>query len=81
MITMYSKDNCPWCERAISFLDEKDEKYTVIKIGEHITREEFLEQFPNVRTVPFFKIGGVEIPGYEALVEYINHPVRIKPLT
>ena len=57
MITVYSKDNCPWCDRAVAFLEEKNELYNVVKIGQDITREEFLEQFPNARTVPFIKIG------------------------
>ncbi len=78
MITIYSKDNCPWCERAKDYMNVKDEPYTEIKIGRDITREEFMEQYPNVRSVPYFRIGQVEFTSYEELKKHIDNPVRQK---
>ena len=40
MIRIYSKDNCPWCDRAKDLMNVKEEEYTEIKIGCDITREE-----------------------------------------
>lgn len=82
MITMYSKDNCPWCVRAKDLMNVKDEEYTEIKIGRDITREEFMEQFPNVRSVPFFiTSSGSQITTYEELKAFVENPVRSKPVS
>jgi glutaredoxin len=67
VITIYSKDNCPWCDRAKELLTQKGETYEEIKIGREITREEFLEQFPNVRSVPYIIIDENVIGGFEQL--------------
>jgi glutaredoxin len=67
VITIYSKDNCPWCDRAKELLTQKGETYEEFKIGRELTREEFLEQFPNVRTVPYIMIDGNVIGGFEQL--------------
>lgn len=72
-IVIYSKDNCPWCERAKDLMNVKGEKYNEIKIGRDITRDEFLEQFPNVRTVPYIVYNGTVLPSYEALKEQYEH--------
>ena len=81
MITMYSKENCVWCDRARELMTTKEEPFTEVKIGRDITREEFMEQFPNVRSVPYFTIGEVVFPSFDALKEYIENPVRVKMST
>ena len=72
MIMIYSKDNCPWCDRAKDLMNVKGEQYNEIKIGHDITREEFQEQFPNVRTVPYIIKDGVEYPSFESLKEHYS---------
>jgi glutaredoxin len=52
MITVYTKDNCPACLKLKDQLRSGQREYTEVKIGKDITREEFMEKFPNVRTVP-----------------------------
>jgi glutaredoxin len=52
MIVIYSKDNCPYCLRAIRLAEEKGFKHTIFKIGDNITQDDFLNKFPNARTVP-----------------------------
>jgi glutaredoxin 3 len=66
-IVVYSKDNCPWCDRAKDLLNVKGKQYLEVKIGRDITREEFLEQFPYVRSVPYIIHEGTEVPSYDAL--------------
>jgi len=75
-VTIYSKDNCPWCDKAKALMTEKGEEYNEIVIGRDITREEFTEKFPHVKTVPYCLIGSLVLPSYESLEEYMNHPVR-----
>jgi glutaredoxin len=74
--TIYSKDNCPWCDKAKALMTECGEEYNEIVIGRDITREEFAEKFPNVKTVPYTIVGSTVYPSYESLEEWINQPVR-----
>lgn len=53
MKTVYTKDNCPACVALKASLAKAGEAFQEIKIGRDITREEFLEKHPNVRTVPY----------------------------
>ena len=52
MITVYTKDNCPACLNLKDQLRSGKREFTEIKIGKDITREEFMDKFPGVRTVP-----------------------------
>ena len=69
---MYSKDNCPWCDRAKELITSKGDEYEEFKIGRELTREEFVEQFPNVRTVPYIILDGQAIGGYDVLLSRYN---------
>ena len=69
-VIIYSRDDCPWCDRAKDLLYTKGEEYQEIKIGREITREEFKEQFPSVKTVPYIIIDGNPIGGYENLLSH-----------
>ena len=53
MITVYTKDNCPACVALKDKLRSGKHEFTEIKIGRDITREQFMEKFPSVRTVPY----------------------------
>lgn len=69
-VIIYSRDDCPWCDRARDLLYSMRVEYEEIKIGREITREEFKEQFPSVKTVPYIIIDGNVIGGYEDLLSY-----------
>lgn len=53
VITLYSKENCPACVLMKGKLIREKTPYKEIMIGRDITREEFMEKFPTVRTVPY----------------------------
>jgi glutaredoxin 3 len=72
MNKVYSKDNCPYCVKAKNLLNARGIEFTEIKIGVDITRDEFLEAFPNARTVPQIILEGEHIGGYTKLVEYLK---------
>jgi glutaredoxin len=74
--TIYSKDDCPWCDKAKALMTANGEEYNEIVIGRDITREEFTQSFPDVKTVPYTIIGSQILPSYESLEEWILHPVR-----
>lgn len=51
--TVYTKDNCPACNTLKATLTMNGVAFTEVNIGRDISREEFMKQFPSVRTVPF----------------------------
>jgi glutaredoxin len=52
MKLLYSKENCPACVTAKNTMIQNNIPYKEIMIGRDITREEFMEKFPGIRTVP-----------------------------
>lgn len=57
MKVVYSKDNCPGCERLLAeyhvngYLEGQD--YRIVKVGKDISVDDFLAKFPGVRSVPY----------------------------
>lgn len=71
-VLIYSKRNCTFCTKAKVLLDTKGIAYKETIIGEDMLREDFLEMFPNVTTVPLIYVDGQQIGGYNELREYIE---------
>ena len=71
MILVYTKDNCPYCVRAKALLSSRSMEQMERRIGIDITRDEFLEAFPNARTVPQIVFDGELIGGYDDLVKHL----------
>lgn len=71
-IIMYSKDNCPYCDRAKNLFQENNKEYKEINIGRDIRRDDFVSLFPKVKTVPHIIINGDEIGGFDKLTEWLN---------
>ncbi len=69
---IYTKDNCPYCVKAKSLLTIKSVEFTESKIGQDITREEFMSLFPEQKTVPLIFINDQKIGGYDDLTEYFK---------
>ena len=51
-IEVYSKENCPACVALKARLNKDGEAFTEIVVGVDLSREDFLERFPQVRTMP-----------------------------
>lgn len=67
MITVYSKNNCPFCDRAKSLLESKGIEYEAINIEEHPDAREFLVG-QGLRSVPqIFKESTLLPGGYQGL--------------
>ena len=64
---IYTKDNCSFCESAKQLLKIKNIEYTQYHIPNDISREEVMEKFPGVRTVPIILINDKYIGGYTEL--------------
>lgn len=68
-IKMFTKEVCSYCAAAKDFLKDRQLEFTEFKIGEHITREEFIEKYPDYRTVPQIFIDEQHLGGYDDLVK------------
>jgi len=62
MLTVYTKDNCPFCDRAKALLESKGVEYTTINIGIQTDAREFLVD-QGLRSVPQIFNGTTLIQG------------------
>lgn len=71
MITIYSKDNCTYCEQAIQLCTQKGVDFEVKKLGADIDREGLIEKISSFgitpRTMPQIVEGGEYIGGFREL--------------
>ena len=73
MFLIYSKgETCSFCTKAKKILEMTGHEYTEMIIGIHILRENFIEMFPEQKTVPLIFHDGQKIGGYEEMVEYLK---------
>lgn len=66
-VIVWSKDGCPFCDRAVSLLTAKGIAFEQRKIGTGWSKEQLLESVPNARTVPQIIIDGMSIGGFTEL--------------
>ena len=75
-IEIYSKDNCPFCDKAIyqaqQMVQESSNKYVVYKLGVDFDMQNLLEKFPTARTFPQIVIDGENIGGYTEFSQIIK---------
>ena len=69
---IYSKYDCPYCDKAKSLLLLKGYEIEERKIGDGYTKEDLLEAVPLARSVPQIFIGEKYIGGYFDLEQYIE---------
>jgi len=76
MFTVYTKDNCTFCDQAKQLLTNKGIPYIAINLGEGITREELLAKIPTARTMPQIikstENSSVLIGGYTELKRHLH---------
>lgn len=62
MIKVYTKNNCPFCDRAKALLESKGKVYISVNIEENPGEREFLVD-QGLRSVPQIFKDGVLLPG------------------
>jgi glutaredoxin len=72
MIEIYTKDNCGYCVSAKSLLKSKNIEYKEYHIPNDISREEVMEKFPGIRTVPIIIKDGQLIGGFNELQQVLG---------
>jgi len=72
MIIVYGKHGCGYCEKAKNLLEIKKIPYEYYTIGEDIGVNEFIDQYPNVRSAPFIINNDEVIGGFSELQRYVE---------
>ena len=67
MIEIWSKPQCPFCDRAVQRCEMKGLEFKKYMIDVDYSREDLLEKFPNARTFPQITMDSVYIGGYTEL--------------
>ena len=73
VVVIYSKDNCVYCEKAVSLATLKEYDLEVKKLGVDFEMEDLMEKFPTARTFPQIVVDGDNIGGYTEF-EALVHP-------
>ena len=73
MITIYGKENCPWCAKAKSLAEQYQLTYDYIDIGVPENREELFKRHPMTKTVPQIWWHKRHIGGYEDFAAEIEN--------
>ncbi len=72
-ITVYSKDNCIWCDRAKNLLNSVNFEFVEIDLSNDEERQEFYKRVgEGVSTVPQIYIDNIRIGGYPNLVNWFE---------
>ena len=72
-ITVYSKDNCIWCDRAKNLLNSVNFDFDEIDLSNDEERQEFYKRVgEGVSTVPQIYIDNIRIGGYPNLVTWFE---------
>jgi glutaredoxin len=67
MLTVYTKDNCPFCDRAKALLENKGIQYNTINVGQQQDARQFLVD-RGLRSVPQIFNGDTLLEGgYQGL--------------
>ena len=72
-VSIYTKDNCIWCDRAKILLDSKKIFYNEIDLSDDSERLKFYEKIgDNVKTVPQVFIDDNRIGGFQDLKVFLD---------
>tara|TARA_Y100000741_G_C17978710_1_gene446998 strand:- start:356 stop:595 length:240 start_codon:yes stop_codon:yes gene_type:complete len=66
---IYSKNNCPFCDKAKIRLSKY--KPEIFMLDKDFTREQFFQKFPNARTFPQIIIDDKHIGTYNELEKWL----------
>jgi len=75
-IVIYSKNDCPYCDKARALLKNYNKSFNELKLNVDFTREEILELFPNAKTFPIIVVDGSYIGGYSQLTALAENDIR-----
>ena len=75
-VVIYSKSNCPFCEKAKAWFTQHGESFTEIKLDDEEQRLAFYQKLPNARSVPQIFIDDKHIGTYNDLMKIADTIIK-----
>jgi len=70
--TIYSKDGCSYCTKAVKLLELAKVDFVVYKLGVHFTKEGFISEFGKGSAFPRITMNGKLIGGCMETLKYLE---------
>lgn len=75
-VLIYSKSNCPFCEKAKAWFTQHGHTYTEIKLDDEEARMAFYQKLPNARSVPQIFVNDKHIGTYNDLMKVADTLIK-----
>ena len=69
---VYSKEDCPYCEKVKKVLELTGSSFVVYNLGEDYTREGFISEFGEGATFPQVSVDGKKIGGSVETIKFLK---------
>lgn len=70
--TVYSKDNCPYCNKVKQVLELIEADYVVYDLDNHFTKDEFYSEFGKGSTFPQVIVDDEHVGGCTDTIKYLK---------
>lgn len=75
-VILYSKDGCPYCDKAKELVKRMSIEYIVYRLDKDFTRDTIKAIFPQAKTYPVITVDGLWIGGYTELASLIEKEIK-----
>ena len=69
---VYTKDNCPYCEKIKKVMDLTKLSYVVYNLNEHFDKKSFQDEFGQGATFPQVVVDGKKLGGCVDTIEFLR---------
>ena len=69
---VYTKDNCPYCEKIKQVMDLTKLSYVVYNLNEHFDKKSFIDEFGQGTTFPQVVVDGKKLGGCVDTIEFLR---------
>ena len=70
--TVYTKDDCPYCEKIKQVMDLTKLSYVVYNLNEHFDKKSFIDEFGKGSTFPQVVVDGKKLGGCVDTIEFLR---------
>lgn len=76
--TIYSKEDCPYCQKVKTVLELTDSKFVVYTLGDDFTREQFYDEFGEGSTFPQVLCDEKKLGGAVDTIKFLREHQLVK---
>ena len=69
---VYTKDNCPYCEKIKQVMDLTKLSYVVYNLNEHFDKKSFIDEIGQGSTYPQVVVDGKKLGGCVDTIEFLR---------